>query len=123
MAIFFFARVMRAAIVASLTRKARPTSAVVEPADQAKGQRDLGVDGNGGVTAGEDEAEPVVDDFGLVQLFGPGHLHPFDEQGKGPVECGARRATSMARRRATVVNHAPGFVGIPPVDQVASARA
>ena len=31
MAIFFLARVMRAAIVDSLTRNARPTSAVVSP--------------------------------------------------------------------------------------------
>jgi hypothetical protein len=31
MEIFFFARVMRAAIVASLTRNARATSAVVSP--------------------------------------------------------------------------------------------
>jgi hypothetical protein len=29
----------------------------------------------------------------------------------------------MARRPATVVNHAPGLEGIPLVDQVAKARA
>jgi hypothetical protein len=29
----------------------------------------------------------------------------------------------MARRLATVVNHAPGFDGIPLVDQLARARA
>ena len=40
-AIFFFARVIRAAIVDSLTRNARATSAVRQPADQPQGQRDL----------------------------------------------------------------------------------
>ncbi len=123
MAIFFLARVMRAAMVASLTRNARATSAVVSPQTRRSVRRDLGIGAERRVTAREDQPEAVIDDLGGVRVLRARSLRPLDETREGPAVCRGPPRQSTARRRATVVNHAPGLAGIPLVDQVANARA
>ena len=66
--IFFFARVTRAAIVASGTRKAAAISARGEPAEQPQRQRHLGLAGQRRVAAGEDQPQPLVGDHLVVPL-------------------------------------------------------
>ena len=63
-AIFFFARVMRAAIVGSLTRNARATSAVVSPQSSRSVSATCASARQRRVAAGEDQAQPVVGDLG-----------------------------------------------------------
>ena len=115
-AIFFLARVIRAAIVGSLTRNARATSAVVQAAQQAQGQRDLRLRRQRRVAAGEDQPQPVVRDTGHRRaVAGPARLGTrgvvLDEQRQLPRAASPRAAGRRAPgRRATVVSQAAGPV-------------
>src|SRR6266536_297839 len=122
-AIFFFALVMRAAIVGSLTRKARPTSAVVSP----HSSRRVSATCASGAIAGWQQVkisrsrssaiawEPVV--------LGPGSIGSSISSGRDRRSVASRRSRSTARRRATVVSHAPALAGTPRETHVARARA
>ena len=63
-----FARTRRFAIVSFGTRKARAISSVVKPAERPQRQRDLAVEGERGVAAGEEQLEPLVGNRGLIHL-------------------------------------------------------
>ena len=84
MAIFFLARVMRAAIVDSLTKNAAADLRGGQPAEQTQGQRHLGFGADRRVTAREHEPQPVVDYLGAVDRSGPG-TDRLDQQRKGPL--------------------------------------
>ena len=111
--IFFFARVTRAAIVGSLTRKARATSAVVRPQTSRSVSADLRLAGQRRVAAGEDQPQPVVGD--LVHRRRAARRRRGPARRTAPPAAAACRAAyrrggaaSSALRRAAVVSHAPG---------------
>ena len=60
MAIFFFARVIRAAIVGSVTRNARAMSGTGSPQTSRRVSADLGFLREGRVAADEDQPQPLV---------------------------------------------------------------
>jgi hypothetical protein len=61
--ILAFARTIRCASVGAAVRKARADLLGGQPADFAKGQRDLSIRRQGRMAAGEDQAEPIVLDI------------------------------------------------------------
>ena len=91
------ARTSRCAIVASGTRNARAISAVVQAAEQAQRERDLGGGRERRVAAGEDQPQPVV---GHGSLLGAGRV--------------ARRASSAACGLAVVARRPRGAAGRSP---------
>jgi len=122
MAIFFLARVIRAAIVDSLTRNARATSAVVSP----QSNRSVNATWASLPIAGWQHVNMRRRRSSMISATStaPGSL-PTGSTRRGRVRARteSRRARSMARRRATVVSQAPDFSGMPPVPQVVRARA
>ena len=93
-----FARTRRCAIVASGTRNARAISSVVRPPSVAQRQRDLRLQRERRVAAGEDELEPLVRERRLVHvvlLHGLGEL----EQLVFAASVRSRRIRSIARLR------------------------
>ena len=120
-AIFFFARVIRAAIVGSVTRKDRATSRVESPQSSRN------------VNATCDSLDS--DGWQQVKISrsrSSGKPPPAGRSGStsSPTSSGSlrrsvcsRRITSIARRRATVVSQEPGARGMPSAGQLASAWA
>ena len=119
-----FARTSRCAIVASGTRNARAISGGGEPGERAQRERDLGLDRQRRVAAGEDQAQPVVGDAAVVDhrwwLVGHDGRRP---PAPSPRRVCARRSRSSARLRAVVVSQAPGLRGTPSRGHRSSARA
>ena len=74
--IFRFARESRRFIVSSGTRNARAISSVLQPAERAQGQRDLRLERERRMAAGEDQLQPLVGKDRLLHLVlhGLGHL-------------------------------------------------
>jgi hypothetical protein len=122
-AIFFFARVMRAAIVDSGTRNARAISAVLRPQTSRKvsatwasrdraGWQQVQISRNrsSGICASATTASSAD------VLTASSTSNGMDRR-----NAVCRRSWSSARRRATVVNHAPGRDGTPLSAQLVSA--
>ena len=103
----------------SATSSARAISAVVSPARVRSVSATLASSGSAGMTAGEDQPQPVVGD--------PARRRPRRRRGRRPGprlehwpparsfadSLARRRSTSTARLRAVVVSHAPGRCGTP----------
>ena len=84
-------------------------SGVADAAHEPQRQRDLRLARQRRVAAGEDEPQPVVGD----RLGGVGLSAASGSSSSGslPSSVRPRRSGLSARRRATVVSHAPGRVG------------
>ena len=118
-AIFFLARVMRAAIVASLTRNARATWAVVSP----HSSRRVSAIWAGWARAGWQQVKISRSRSSGISSAGSGSPTSSTSSGSLRRSVASRRTRSSARRRATVVSHAPGLAGMPFSAQVVSACA
>ena len=120
-AIFFFARVIRAAIVGSVTRNDRATSRVESP----HSNRSVSATWDSGDSDGWQHVK-------ISRSRSSGKSPPAGRSGStsSATSSGSlrrsvcsRRTTSIARRRATVVSQDPGARGMPVVGQVDSAWA
>ena len=116
-AIFFLARVIRAAIVASLTRKARATSAVVSPHTSRSVSATWASVAERRVAAGEDQPQAVVGDLvraGRRRPAGRARLRLVDAAAAGP---GARWRRGAAGRSPAAGRRwsarRPGLAGMP----------
>jgi len=120
-AIFFLARVIRAAIVASLTRNARATSAV----DRPQISRNVSATCACPDSAGWQQVQTSRSRSSGIASGCSGNASTSSCTSSGSVRrsTASRRTTSRARRRATVVSHAPGFAGMPAAGQTDSACA
>ena len=119
-AIFFFARVSRAAIVGSETRNACAMSRRRDAAHEPQRQRDLRLARERRVAAGEDEPQAVVGD-GVV-VVGHRRRLGLEQQRQLRLQRAPRRSSVERVRRATVVSQAPGRAGTPSRAQARSAR-
>ncbi len=110
-AIFFLARVIRAAIVDSLTRKARATSAV----DRPQISRSVSATCASGARAGWQQVQISRSRSSGIASDGStgGSTSSSTSSGRARRSTASRRSRSRARRRATVVSHAPGLAGMP----------
>ncbi len=119
-AIFFFARVSRAAIVGSATRNACAMSAVATPHTR----RSVSATCASGASAGWQQVKTSRRrSSGMVPASGSSGSTSSRSSSSGSLASSVRprRRALSARRRATVVSHAPGFAGTPSCVQVASA--
>src|SRR6266704_884586 len=125
-AIFFLALVIRAAMVDSLTRKARAISAVVSP----HSSRRVSATWASWASAGWQQVNTSRSRSSGITLASSASTasSPAAAARSVPTSSGSfarsvrsRRRRSRARRRAAVVSQAPGFSGTPRSDQVASA--
>jgi hypothetical protein len=121
--IFFFARVSRAAIVGSLTRNAAATSAVVSP----HSSRSVSATWASSLNAGWQHVNTNRSRSSAISsgsaICGPGSTRSSSSSGSDRRSVASRRPASTARRRATVVSHAPGRAGTPRSPQVDRAWA
>ena len=125
--IFFLARVTRAAIVGSETRKAWAISAVVSP----QTSRRVSATWASRARAGWQQVKTRRSRSSGITSSSPGAGAGGDEPATGgtgstssgslPRRVCSRRSASMARRRAAVVSQAPGLRGTPCRDQVSRA--
>ena len=110
--IFFLARVIRAAIVGSLTRNARATSAVDRPHSSRSVSATCASTANAGwqhVQISRSRSSGYSSAFS-----GSSHAtSSITSSGIARRKSVSRRSRSSARRRAVVVSHAPGFAGTP----------
>ncbi len=120
--IFFLARVMRAAMVGSLTRKARATSAVDSPHSRRRvsatwASRDSAgwqqVKISRSRSSGYTASWSVPACAATATSAGSSSTLSSTSSGSRARKSTSRRITSMARRLATVVSHAPGRSGTP----------
>ena len=122
-AIFCFARVSRAAIVGSLTRKACATSGVATPQTSRSVERDLRLAAERRMAADEDEPQPVVGERSgrrprrLVLPVG------LDQQRQLRLERPAAPQQVERRPLRDGDSHAAGRSGTPSRGQVRSARS
>ena len=114
-AIFFLARVIRAAMVASGTRNARATSAV----DRPQTSRSVSATWASRDSAGWQQVKTSR----RRSSSGPGACSGVTSSGSARRSTACRRSASRARLRAIVVSHAPGRSGMPVRGQVTSAWA
>ena len=115
-AIFFLARVIRAAIVASLTRNACATSAVVTPHTSRSVSASCDSRASAGwqqMNTSRRRSSPITSSSGGSSVS--------SSSGSLASSVFARAMTFSARRRATVVSHAPGLAGTPSRGQCSSA--
>ena len=125
--IFFFARVRRCASVVSGTRNAAGDLGHGQPGDEAQGQRDPGLGGEGRVAAGEHQPEAIVLDRAGV-LGGGVRLVPAAFGFMVACRClssrrASRRIRSMALLPAVVVSHPPGLGGTPSTGHFSTAAS
>ena len=119
-AIFFFARVIRAAMVGLADQEGAGHVGGGQPAHQPQGQRHLRRPVQRRVAAGDDQPQPVVGQLGVVrpvveQLAGPRHGVVLDQQRQvpplhAPVPDDVERA-APGRRRQPGTRAAPGCRG------------
>ena len=108
--IFFLARVIRAAIVGSATRNARPISAVVSPPSSRSVSATLASAGSAGwqqVNSSRSRSSGMVDMS--VTTSGSSGI----SSGSLRASVASRRNRSVAFRRAAVSSHASGLAGMP----------
>ena len=119
-AIFFFARVIRAAIVDSETRNACATSAVATPHTS----RSVSATCASRASAGWQQVKTSRRRSSGIASASSGSslLAGSSSSGSFASSVRPRRRRLSARRRATVVSHAPGRAGTPSRAQVSSAR-
>ena len=124
--IFVFARVSRRFMVSAETRNALRDVLGRQPRDRAQRQRDLRLDRQGGMAAGEDELKPLIGDLGLVH-FGLRRCSAAGAVASSSRSLAAstrsRRSRSIARFRAVVTSHAAGLAGMPSAGQRRAATA
>ncbi len=121
-AIFFFARVIRAAIVGSLTRNARATSAVDNPHNSRSVSAICASRASAGwqqVQISRSRSSTISPSSGSAG----GATSSITSSGRARRNRASRRMMSSARLRAAVVSQAAGLAGIPASAQLPSARA
>ena len=117
-AIFFFARVIRAAIVGSETRNAWATSGVATPHTSRRVSATCASSASAGwqqVKTSRRRSSGIASSASGSSRSGSSRSGSFVSRVR------ARRMMFRARRRATVVSHAPGRSGTPSRAQVRSA--
>ena len=120
--IFDLARTSRLAMVGSGTRKARPISPVVRPASVRRVNATWASKARAGwqhvnISRSRSSATP------LSSTCGPAFGGAIAISSYLTASLRARRSRSVARFRATVVSHAPGWSGTPSRGQRCSARS